>query len=73
MNLSNNENVHSDMAQANDGKIKIIGIAPINEKIIFVIKYPGSDKEHLLDSNEMRKKYPFELIDYYRSHSRIIE
>ena len=35
MNLSNNENVHSDIAQANDGKIKIIGKLLIS--MIFIL------------------------------------
>lgn len=49
--------------------IQILGIAPINNHIVFLVRFPDADRDKLVKSKDLMQNYPNEVIDFYRSHA----
>lgn len=56
-------------ASSKKEEIKILGLSPINDQLVLLVRFPDSDTDQLIDSKEFRRKYPNELIEFYRSHA----
>ena len=64
----NSINSNSNMKE----RLKILGITSVDDQLVFLVRFPNSDRDRLVKSKDLIQDYANEVIDFYRSHVKII-